>query len=222
MKVAVFVQTCPQRRTDRLPTIESLRQSDVGDDFTVLEHPEDQDRRAFFRHVLETMADCGADYALRLEDDAVVNQHVLHNFSTWSALDDPLFGAGWLFVPEAALSVHFKVSGGVKYRALSEMWAALAVAIPVKYVPACIEELERSEKLDQDLILSRAVWREGKRCFFHEPSLAENRDPPTAFGTKYLRGTTPKHLFAGRTFSADWKRPVTTTKDLSPSGIQAK
>lgn len=216
MKVAVFLQTCPQRRTDRLPTIESIRQSDVGDDFTVLEHPEDQDRRSFFRHVLATMADSGADYALRLEDDAVVNRHVLHNLSTWPALDDPLFGAGWLFVPEAALSVHFKVSRGVKYRALPETWASLAVVIPVKYLPACLEELEKAEKLEQDIILSKAVWRMDKRCFFHEPSLAENRDTPTAFGTKYLRGTTTKHLFAGRTFSVDWKRPVTTTPDLTP------
>lgn len=215
MKVAVFLQTCPQRRTDRLPTVESIRQSDVGDDFTVLEHPEEQDKRAFFRHVLETMADSGADYAIRIEDDAIVNRYILHNFSTWPAINDPLFGAGWLFVPEAALSIHFKTSRSVKYRTLSDMWAALVVAIPVKHVPACLNELDQSEKVDQDLILSRAIWRLGKRCFFHEPSLAENRDPPTAFGTKYLPGTTAKHLFAGRAFSADWKR-ATTTPGLTP------
>lgn len=215
MKIAVFLQTCPQRRTDRLPTIESLKQSDVGGDFTVLEHPEEQDKRAFFRHVLETMAESGADYAIRFEDDVIVNRHILHNFSSWSALDDPLFGAGWLFVPAAALSVHFKTSRGVKYRALSEMWASLAVAIPVKYVTACLDELAQAKKLEQDIILSRAVWRMGKRCFFHEPSLAENRNPPTAFGTKYLPGTRKGHLFAGRTFSVDWRR-ATTTPDLTP------
>lgn len=216
MKISVFLQTCPQRRTDRLLTIESLKQSDVGDGFTVLEHPEGQDKRAFFRRVLETMADSGADYALRLEDDVIVNRHILHNLSTWGAIDDPLFGAGWLFVPEAALSVHFGTSRGTKYRALAEMWAALAVVIPVKYVSVCLDELDRSEKLEQDLIMSRAVWKLSKRCFFHEPSLAENRDPPTAFGTKYLPGTTTKHLFAGRTFSADWKRLVTTTPGPTP------
>ena len=215
MKIAIFLQTCPQRRTDRLPTIESIEQSDIGTDFTLLEHPEGQDMRTFFRHVLGTMADSGADFALRLEDDVIVNRHILHNLSSWSALDDPLFGAGWLFVPEAALSVHFKTSRGIKYRALAEMWAALAVVLPVKYVPACLDELARSEKPDQDLILSRAVWRLGKRCFFHEPSLAENRDPPTAFGTKYLPGTRKQHLFAGSTFSTDWKR-ATTTQDLTP------
>lgn len=220
MKIAVFLQTCPQRRTDRLPTIASIEQSDIGTDFTVLEHPEEQDLRTFFRHVLEAMADSGADYALRLEDDVVVNRHILHNFSNWSALDDPLFGAGWLFVPQAALSSQCRTSCGVKYRSVAEMWAALAVAIPVKYVPACLNELARSEarseKMTQDFPLSRGVWHMGKRCFFHEPSLAENRDPPTAFGTKYPPRTKKQHLFAGSTFSADWKRLLTTTPDLTP------
>lgn len=216
--ISCFLQTCPQRRLDRLPTIQSLQQSDVGDRFTVVEHPDGVGLHAFFGTFLEAMAAAKTDYVIRFEDDVLVNRHILHNVVTWPALADPLFGAGWLFVPEIAFGVakHVRSSRGIKYRNTPEMWAALAIVLPTKLVPLCLDELKQTVKADQDLVISRAVWKAGKRCFFHEPVLAENRDPVSAVGTRYPRGTTKKHLFAGRLFSADWKRPVTTTSDPRP------
>lgn len=99
--IGVFVNTCSARRGAIDETLESVRRSDVGNAFELREGP--------------TLADCGIaalnawmreeirriarrhDWVLRLEDDVVVNRHVLSNVRSWRALRDPLFAYGTLF-----------------------------------------------------------------------------------------------------------------------------
>jgi hypothetical protein len=229
IEVSVFVQSCPARRENRRGTLESLRKSDVGDGFTLLEHPDGIPKCEFFEQVLGQMVDCHCEYVMRVEDDALVNRHILHNFLSWPALSDALFGAGWLYVSEAAFRDPWRTrtSHGQRYRSTEVMYGALCAAMPRSSAGAALKTLRawkqeygcaidtcecdrrnkkaRPKTFGQDAALSRSVWSLGKRVFFHEPALAENRMLPSTHG---LRTTGhPSHWRAGKLFNPEWRRP---------------
>lgn len=227
MSITTIWQTCPsdsperQRATTR--SWDSLERSDL-DRIVRAENPPNLSRWAFFGRVLETMSDVDTEYVLRVEDDTIVNRHTAHNFMAWSARKDPLFGAGWLFVPKAVWSDQAKL-GKTKlgrYRNYPGMWAALAVVMPVNMARLCLEAYQlTSVSWGQDLLMSHTVLKSGKRVFLHEPSLAQNLDPPsmriarsTSTGkaedqTKWERrrrtGIGNAHHFAGD-FDPSWRR----------------
>jgi len=228
-QVAVFVQTCPQRSSGVEETLKSVRESDIRDGFEVHTHPRGVPKCQFFAELLEKMAACDAQYVIRLEDDVLVNRHLVHNFLTWPALRDPLFGAGWLYVSQAALSdtMHTASSGLEHYRNSEVMYGSLCVAAPREVATAALKLVREwaatfgcaldtcdcprknkrprsSKTYGQDAALSRAVWKLGKRVFFHRPVLAENRMLPSTHGLK-MQGN-PAHWRAGRLFDANWRR----------------
>lgn len=233
--VTVIVQTCPDRRIAAVPTLDSLRASDVGDDFLVMEHPEGVERCRFFRSVLVKMAEAPAEYVIRCEDDILVNRHLLHNFLTWPALREPMFGAGWLYVSEMALA-HTDSLGSINGHPVRNwpiMYGSLCVGMRTEQAKVCLRLLDSwiekygcplagcarehrcshvtrpKESVDahgQDTLLSRAAWESGKRVFYHVPVLAENRLIESVRGTKFPPGTDLRHLRAGPRFSAEWKR----------------
>ncbi len=228
--IFVAVQTCPQRREARVPTLDSIERSDIGSRYELLEQlvpppPENETPRQrrrrlrtlarrvpppatlvmeHLRRVLQTMYDSGAEYCLRLEDDILVNRHVLHNLSTWPALEDRDFGAGWLFCTKPLLDDRLRVrrsrGSGTPYRACKEMFAALGVLFRRNMIP---EVLRRLKGPAQDIGLSTAVWKSGKRCFFHVPALVENRvELPSVRGN----GVSLRYHVAGELFDPEWKR----------------
>jgi hypothetical protein len=228
-KVTVIVQSCPERRQSREGTLASLRASDVGENFTVMEHPDKLPKCLFFASVLDTMAKAPTPYVMRIEDDVLVNRHILHNFLTWRALHDPLFGAGWLYVSEAAYRDvwHIGTSRLERYRTNEVMYGSLCVAMPRALVASCIKLLvewqtifgcaldtcncslrnkrpRTTKNFGQDAALSRGVWSLGKRVFFPKPVLAENRLLPSTHGLR-----TSGHAAnwkAGKLFNEKWKR----------------
>ena len=92
--VTVFVQTCPARRHLLHETASWVERSDIGKNYTVLEHQEGQPLKDFLWSVLTEMAHAPTQYVLRLEDDAIVGRHILHNTFLWQALKEEDFGAG--------------------------------------------------------------------------------------------------------------------------------
>lgn len=141
--VTVIVQTCPQRRNDVAVTLASLRESDIGNDFEVMEHPDGMERCRFFRTVLIMMAEAPTDYVIRCEDDILVNRHILHNFLGWSALSEPTFGCGWLYVSAAALCHESaKRVNGHLFRGWPVMYGALCVGMPTAHARTCVELLD--------------------------------------------------------------------------------
>jgi hypothetical protein len=233
-EVAVFVQTCPARRVGARETLESVRASDIGEDFSVLEHPSDQTKCQFFESVLRQMSAADAPYVMRLEDDVIVNRHILHNFLTWPALKNPLFGAGWLYVSEAAFRATRTHRMG--YRNTEVMYGSLCVGMPREHVAAAVQLLEEWQKLfgcaldtcncgkrndrprmsktyGQDCALSRAVWKLGKRVFFHDPVLAENRLIQSTHGLKTTGH--PSHWRAGKLFQVQWRRSPNAIEEES-------
>ena len=69
--VTVIVQTCPERRGARDETLASLEASDIGTNYTLLEHPPGLTRRDFFAEVLRTMSEAETEWVIRFEDDVV-------------------------------------------------------------------------------------------------------------------------------------------------------
>ncbi len=229
-QVAVFIQTCPARWLSASGTLESVRASDIGEDFNLLKHPPNVPKCEFFAQVLRTMAAAPARYVMRLEDDVLVNRHILHNFLSWPALRDPLFGAGWLYVSEASHRDHWRTgeSSLGRYRNSDVMYGSLCVVMPREYIAAAVKLVDEWEKafgcaLDtcncskknkkprasktfgQDAALSRSVWALGKRVFFPNPVLAENRLLPSTHGLKTTGH--PAHWRAGKLFKPNWRRP---------------
>lgn len=204
----MVIQTCPQRRGKREPTLKSIRESDIGNNFVLMEHPEGQHIKAFFKDVLLFMSRAPTPYVIRFEDDVLVNKHILHNALTWGALKHPDFGAGWLMVPEKVLDDAYVSRAGFKYRRRG-MWAALAVIFPTKHVASCLEDYDAIRIMRQDITLSAGIRRLNKLIFLHQPSLAENRDWDSSLGS--TRGTTgvaarPQMFRAGRHFDPNFKR----------------
>lgn len=230
--LAVIVQTCPERRDDAQATLASLDDSDVGH-VEVMEHPEGVERCRFYRTVLRRMAEVDAEYVIRCEDDILVNRHLRYNFMAWPALGHEAFGAGWLYVSQMAVRDAATTArlDGFLVRDTPVMYGALCVGMPRSHARACLDLLD--EKIErygcplskcapnracshatapledphehgQDTLISQAMWRMGKRVFFHLPALAENRL------IESVRGTPPvgdsRHLQAGPYFDAEWSR----------------
>lgn len=232
--VTVIVQTCPQRRNDAAETLASLAASDAGGSVEVMEHPEGMERCRFYRTVLQRMAEATTPYVIRCEDDILVNVHLLHNFTSWPALRHPMFGCAWLYVSEMAYIHESAVRlGGFLVRNMPIMYGSLCVGMPTLHARACVALLDRwidrygcplsgcargrrcahvtrpkenRHAHGQDTLLSQAVWGLGKRVFYHEPALAENRLIPSVRGTGFPAGLDQRHLRAGPRFSATWRR----------------
>ena len=215
MNIKVFVQTCPQRRETRRFALESIEQSDIGKDYTLVEHtdgmqPGDGTGRAkarvlkFFGDLLQQMYESGVDYCLRLEDDVIVNRHILHNIRTWPALSEKNFGVGWLFVPPGVIEDEVNRGKGPRtgthFRNNRGMFGALAVLFPRDRIPLISPKHLR---LGQDIAISAAMWDHGWRCYLHEPSLVENnlRIPSARAHTN-----SPDFHAVGPDFKRKWRR----------------
>lgn len=234
--LTVVVQTCPERSTAAEETFESLRASDIGESFEVMVHPEGMERCRFYRSVLVRMAEASTPYVIRCEDDILVSQHLGHNFLTWPALHEPMFGCGWLYVSELALAHETAVwVNGFLTRSIPIMYGSLCVGMPTAHARACVELLDEwTEKYGcplsgcargrrcvhatrkkedrhahgQDTLLSQAVWRLGKRVYYHTPVLAENRLIESVRGTGFPANIDRRHLRAGPHFKPEWRRPM--------------
>lgn len=169
--ITTFVQSMPDRPKWAL-TKKSIEASDIGIDYRRSVQPVNLTARQHFVQLLHWMADAKTPYVLRLEDDALVNRHILANLAAWPDRHDPRFGAGWLFCPLD------RPYGGLWDR--SELHGSVGVLLPTADIPHLIPRVERwfethERKLSQDIALSRAVWLSGKRLFLHRPALVDHQ-----------------------------------------------
>lgn len=210
----VIVQTCPERREVIGPTLESLKASDVGDNYVLMEHPAGMPRCVFYGTVLARMAKAATEYVFRLEDDVLVNRYLLHNTRTWPALKHPLFGAGWLYRSKMArmnrTQLHIEKHSGLAYRLVADTHGSLCVVMPTWLAReaaeawkvhvdaercalrgcaaeerACVLRSAEKQKFGQDTFLSQMAHRNKKRVFYHDPAIAENRMIKSIRGTTY-------------------------------------
>lgn len=195
--IPVFVQAAPGREEAWARSKASIEASDIGTNYERRENPPDVHMRDHFMNLLREMSECEADLMIRLEDDAIVNRHILHNVKTWPDVNLSDFGCGWLFAPGRQKGrwdgSHIHASIGVVFR--KDRLPAI--------IQRCEKWFERRGGQEQDLALSRSVWLMEKRVYIHDPPLVEHPlDVPSAMGHQHtiLFGTT-----SGR-FKIDWRR----------------
>jgi len=101
-EISVVVHTHPPRLPYLGTLTESIAQSDImvfDQDYEVACEPPGMRRyekllfwlMALLRHARR------GKYVLCLDDDVIVNRHILHNLASWPALEDPNFGMGVAF-----------------------------------------------------------------------------------------------------------------------------
>jgi hypothetical protein len=195
VEVLVYVHSCPQRDQDRSYTLASLEASDARGLFHLERQPEACTPMAFHLQVLERClqaVEAGrARLVVRIEDDAVVSPHLVHNVRTWPALMEEDFGVGWLFVPRYGVAnptSRGSLSGTTVWQSprlcasLGQVWTAQGLTHFLQHYRARPEVLARAVKRQFvgtreangfDITVSETVWAMGKRVYLHEPPLVD-------------------------------------------------
>lgn len=196
--ISVVVQAVPNRGEAWERCRESLEASDIGR-YLRLVQPRGATIGQHFIGTLRWALDLDSQFTLRLEDDAIINQHVIHNLWTWPDIWRDDFGAGWAFSPVTNTGRWHK----------REIHGSVGVLLKKSALPQIIEHCERQlaeqpDRTDQDLMLSRAVRDSGLYVYIHHPCLVEHPiDVPSTLGHRHTKiaGTS-----SGR-FSQSWRRP---------------
>jgi hypothetical protein len=153
------------------------------------------------------------EHVLVLEDDAIVNEHLLWNVQTWPALRHPDFGAGWLWNPGGYAGFD------CWYNGTPEWYGAVGVVYRTKDLRRlvdwmCLNPLlkpsERVEYHPLDVELSAAVHRGlGKKIRVHYPALIEHLDDlPSIVGNT----PNPRQRTSCGTFDPTWKRSASPAR----------
>ena len=195
--VSVVVFAVPWRASHE-KCFASIEASDIGKNYTVCKHPEGMHKNDhwFETHLLASK--CESDLVLVLEDDVIVNEHILWNISTWCWTRHKEFRAGWLMnvggrsgYDEWFVGEEWCCTQGVVYRPsklgkmMEHAWPRIQTGMP------------------WDCAISWAAGKEG-RIRTHMPSLVEHLDHlPSVVGNE----PSVQRTSLG-TFDAKWKRPL--------------
>jgi len=189
----VWVHTWWGRRFD-VPVFESINGSDIKEWW---EHrqPRTQDRDSFYLSVLRKFIASDKRFMLRLEDDVIVNRYIMHNTSTWEAINDKLFGIGFLSTSERMHKVlrptSCKYANTLYYNKIGNHFgggwiverSALESVMPD--VEAILQAVKDSGGFGPTTSVADAMCRTGHRCFLHDPALVkiDLSIPSHRFGT---------------------------------------
>lgn len=233
--VKVWVHSCEFRAGSECltRTLLSLRESDIGNDFEVCMGPPwtpqvltDPEAKLYMdpwwkdtlmRKSEESTAGGKRGYVLRLEDDVIVNRHILHNVKTWPALDEPKFGVGDLFNydqtwPDLADRMRIRrVREDVFRRLELDQVGSQGQLLAAAAIPAILAKVGRAHEyysnklfISYDLMTSRPCAYAGYGFYAHIPSLVNCHDGCRASTWNSKRDG----LFSHKNFDLDWKREV--------------
>lgn len=162
---------------ERKRSLQSVSESDIGH-IDVCEQPTGANRIDFYIDTLRRLRKDAA-FLLRLEDDILVNRHVIHNVLRWRGFDEPHFGAGWLSVPSNyAHDMNHTGRGthGTIYRKYHEMNFGGGIIIPSAVLDdGLLLDVERHMKsmptynFTPVRSLSNVMHLHGLRVYFHYP-----------------------------------------------------
>lgn len=206
--ITVFVQAVKDRRSWP-ETRTSIEDSDIGE-YRLSYQPENQTPREHFLSLMKRMSEVDTDWALRLEDDVLVNRFICKNIMSWPAKHERDFGAGWLFdAGGTTRTTHDKLYGrlGKDRWHSGQLHCCQAVLLRTRDIPAirshCAEWFTNTPgELGQDIAMSRAVAAMGKRICVHGPPLAEHL---IRYSSTLGHARTRSHTTEGA-FQVDWVR----------------
>lgn len=202
MSVAVVVQTVVGREASLARTLASLRETDVGEWEVVTDRVRKPGEA--FLECLRRLEASGAERLVRIEDDATLNRHLRHNVATWAAVDDPRFGAGWLYT---AGTIYDYIFG--RKESWQRKWlqgGAVANVVRRADVPELADRCAAWMKNHGPIVdyaLSNAVHVMGRWTCHHAPCLAWHRHEEPSTMTRHFG---PPRI-NGKSFKRDWKRP---------------
>lgn len=204
--IGVYIQTVPGREAVLAGLEQSLQQSDVGRDYTVLQHQPGETVAEFFVRLLRTMSGSHRKLVLRLEDDALVNRHLVHNCTTWEMARQDDFGVGWLYSPPMSVLDY------IYQRRVNNPWrkrlvcGCVGTLFRTADLPWIIEGCERwfAQKGGDamDFAISSAVYDAGRLLYLHDPPIVEHR---TEVKSSLGHAIWPEHSTCG-TFRPEWRR----------------
>jgi len=205
--IEVIVLAAPGRDEAHRRCYASIEASDIGKDYAAYENPRDVPPRTHWECVLTHAANAETEFVLVLEDDCLVNRHILHNCRTWPATRDKHFGCGFLYKPGGYPQ---KVEGW--YTQGTDWYGTVAVLYRTElladFIDSAMKWMESHDSNAWDCAITRAVLTGGYGIRVHEPCIAEHlHDVPSAAGNV----GNPEHDYYYRssrgTFDAEWRRP---------------
>lgn len=211
--IAVVIQACPNPRPGLDSVLASIEASDIGTNYDLRFQPLGLTIREHFFDTMRSAATRGCDLVLRLEDDVLVNQHILHNLASWPAIDDPRFGAGWAFDPGGTTRSAYDRKSHCAVE--KTRWVAClqaysqAVLVWTRDVEAICTGAQKwfathPSICEQDLAISSAVLGAGKQHAIHGPSLVEHLITLPSQLNHSHKGI--QAATSDKAFSATWKR----------------
>jgi hypothetical protein len=176
----IWVQTWWKRDGVRDTTLRSLEASDVGKGYEVRRQPEESGCVDYF---IATMREiCGSyKWVLRIEDDTIVNRHLLHNVLTWPVPHvEPKFGMGFLSVTNPVLKDHPHIGLGEKlktpwrnYNGMhfggGMLWRSDLFMARLARIEACLRKWQ--PRFAAAVCPSSVFFEDGLRAYFHVPSI---------------------------------------------------
>lgn len=202
--IAVWVNTCPQRRDQIQPVLDALAASDVGNWSVLCHEPgltKDQISQWWKQQWID-QSRLGARFVLRIEDDVEVAKHLRWNLSTWRALLKPDLGVGALFTMDHVLGHN---GAGVevtkdwlmvhrcRHLAGSQMFVMRSsdVELTMSRLEHGFEVYMRDTRrwpspweFDMDCSMTAALTSIGRKTYLHAPSLG--RSSPAALHSAFF------------------------------------
>jgi hypothetical protein len=178
----VVIQTVTGRQRALADTLRSLADSDLGAPDAIECAPPEENIRVTFLRTLMAIERSGRSWGLRLEDDVIANVHAFENIASWPAIEEPDFGAGWLFISGiSAKMIHFarrvpkaEITGG-QANLIPNPPAVSAIGYSsLQQLAHDVGRVWNDCQGQQDRALARAVFESGKRVFVHYPPLFEH------------------------------------------------
>jgi len=219
MNVRTWLHTCAGRKDKLGPTLESLDASDLKGKYEIIEAPlaparvcNEWWKETMLRLAKEKVDGEVPDCIVRLEDDVIVNQHFLHNVTTWTAPEEPDFGMGLLFLWDGCWPplphMHRYKRKGALCRLDLDLPGAQAQMFKASAIPGIVGSIANAQRwwnpdvLIFDCVVTRATRLSGKYVYCHTPSLVNCHPGCTVAASGY------KHQghFSFKTYKPEWKR----------------
>lgn len=194
----------PGREAAHARCFQSIEASDIGLNYHLCVNPPGMPKREHWRQTHELAAAAATELVLVLEDDCLVNRHILRNCASWKWPREKRYAAGWLYSPGGLFGgadtwyckdTHWYGTVGVLYKR----------ALLPQLVTRALHWMQNRKSDSWDCAISAAVLAGGWGLRVHGPPLVEHQlDAPSKLNHHhtYWFGTTRGH------FKADWKRPL--------------
>jgi hypothetical protein len=199
-QIRLYVVTYPANGESLRATLESIRRSDWGEEPTVVTQPQDwptgrQSGARNYRRALEAAQADGCDFALILEDDVRVNEHLRYNLRTNPLVRRDQCDYLSLFIPDLIADPWERSEPHLGYRLAKpryagpnvlwereRLWGSQGYLLSRRIVRAALERWDRLIE-GQDTRLLGLCSEFQLPLWYTVPCLVEHAPAVSAFGT---------------------------------------